>query len=192
MNIGEELVASYLRHVRGCDFTQQNLYTPDTQGEVDVVGINLKARKIFVCEVAIHLSTGLQYTKGNLPNNVQKLSEKFSRDIEYATKYFPDHERHFMLWSPVVRDTRAGSKYNQMRDIEEIGAVIRHKHGVDIDFVINDRFAACLNEMRKLAASKTEELKCPVMRLMQIEESLSKHLRPNRNNRPAAALGSPA
>ena len=42
MNIGEEFVASYLRHIKGCDFTQQNLYTVDPQGEIDVVGVNLK------------------------------------------------------------------------------------------------------------------------------------------------------
>lgn len=84
MNIGKELVASYLEHLKGCDFIQKNLYTPDTQGEIDVVGINLKKKKVYVCEVAIHLVTGLRYTKERQPNNVKKLTEKFSRDIEYA------------------------------------------------------------------------------------------------------------
>ncbi len=191
MNIGEELVASYLRHIKGCEFTQQNLYTPDTQGEVDIVGINLKLRQVFVCEVAIHLSTGLQYTKGNQPNNVQKLTEKFSRDIEYAEKYFPDYERHFMLWSPVVRNTRPGSKYNQWKDLQEIDQIIREKYNTRLDFIVNERFATCLDEMRRLAASKTEELKCPVLRLMQIEESLNRHLRADKA-RLNAATGTPA
>lgn len=189
MNIGEELVASYLRHVQGCEFTQQNLYTPDAQGEVDVVGINLEARKVYVCEVAIHLSTGLQYTKGNQPNNVQKLVDKFSRDIDYATKFFPDYSRHFMLWSPIVRGTRKGSKFNQLRDLEEINLAIRERYGVSIDFVVNHRFASCLNEMRQLAATKTEEVKCPVMRLMQIEETLGKFLRTNRQVLAQKAIG---
>ena len=180
MNIGEELVASYLRHIKGCDFTQQNLYTTGTQGEVDVVGINLEQRKVYVCEVAIHLSTGLQYTKGNQPNNVQKLTEKFSRDIDYADKYFHDHERHYMLWSPIVRNTKAGAKFNQMKDIEEIGRIVLERHGVSIDFVINENFASHLREMRLFAARKTEEMKCPVMRLFQIEESLNKFLTTNR------------
>jgi Holliday junction resolvase-like predicted endonuclease len=57
-NLGEELVASYLEYIKGCDFIQKNLYTPDVQGEIDVVGINLKSKEIYVCEVAIHLTTG--------------------------------------------------------------------------------------------------------------------------------------
>ncbi len=85
MNIGEELVAAYLQAIKECDFTQQNLYTPDVQGEIDVVGIRLKnPRTIYICEVAIHLVTGLRYTKGSTSNNVDKLTEKFARDIEFA------------------------------------------------------------------------------------------------------------
>ena len=60
MNVGEQLVSSYLRYIRKCDFIQTNLYTVDVQGEIDVVGINLAERKVYVCEVAIHLTTGLQ------------------------------------------------------------------------------------------------------------------------------------
>lgn len=55
MNVGEELVSAYLQHILGCDFTQQNLYTIDSQGEIDVVGLNLKDRSVYICEVAIHL-----------------------------------------------------------------------------------------------------------------------------------------
>lgn len=58
MNIGEEIVAAYLQYVKHCEFIQQNLFTPDVQGEIDVVGINLEPKEIYVCEVAIHLTTG--------------------------------------------------------------------------------------------------------------------------------------
>ena len=177
MNIGEELVATYLEHVKGCDFVQQNLYTPDVQGEIDVVGINLKERKVFICEVAIHLQTGLQYTKDKRPNNVQKLTEKFSRDIEYAEKYFPDYERHLMLWSPIIKSAKEKSKHNQQKDIIQIGNNIKEKYGYDIEFVTNEKFLNCMNELRELAKTKTEELKNPVMRFLQIEEALTKHLR---------------
>ena len=44
MNIGEELVAAYLQHIKGCAFTQQNLRTPDVQGEIDVTGMDTDAR----------------------------------------------------------------------------------------------------------------------------------------------------
>jgi len=177
LNIGEELVASYLEHLKGCDFIQKNLYTPDVQGEIDVVGINLKEKKIYICEVAIHLLTGLRYVKEKRSNNVQKLTEKLSRDIEYANKYFPDYERHIMLWSPIIKGSKEESKYNQEKDITQIGANIKAKYRFDIEFVINEKFLGCLNELREFAKTKTEELKNPVLRLLQIEETLLKHVR---------------
>ncbi|MEJ8816228.1 hypothetical protein WKW77_34640 [Variovorax ureilyticus] len=99
MNVGEQLVSSYLRYIRKCDFIQTNLYTVDVQGEIDVVGINLREKKVYICEVAIHLTTGLQYVKDKRPNNVNKLVEKFTQDIAYARRYLADYSHEFMLWS---------------------------------------------------------------------------------------------
>jgi hypothetical protein len=176
VNIGEELVAAYLQHIKGCEFTQQNLYTPDVQGEIDVVGIDLSRRALYVCEVAIHLVTGLKYTKNKRPNNVEKLTEKFSRDIEYAQKYFPDYQRHFMLWSPIIRTSGESAAHNQEKDICHIKENIRHKYDVSIEFVVNEDFQRRIDELREYVRNKTEELKNPVLRLFQIEEALQKHL----------------
>jgi len=176
MNTGEELVSSYLQYILGCEFIQKNLYTVDTQGEIDVVGINLKEQRVYLCEVAIHLITGLQYTKGTAPNNVQKLTEKLNRDIQYATKFFPKYKKHVMLWSPIVKAGKDSSKYSQVRDIEEIKSNISNEHGIEVEFIINQKFLSCLQEMREFAAKTTAELKCPVMRFMQIEERLNKHV----------------
>jgi Holliday junction resolvase-like predicted endonuclease len=52
MNIGEEIVMAYLQYIKGCEFIQSNLYTPDVQGEIDVIGIDIDNKKIYVCEVA--------------------------------------------------------------------------------------------------------------------------------------------
>jgi len=49
-------------------------------------------------------------------------------------------------------------------------------HGVELELVVNERLQECMTEMRMFAASKSAELKCPIMRLMQIEEQLGKHL----------------
>lgn len=175
INVGEQLVASYLQYIRECEFTQMNLYTVDSQGEIDVVGIDLNRKKVYVCEVAIHLTTGLQYVKDRRPNNIQKLTDKFSRDIEYTNSHFADYEKHFMLWSPVVKG-KGGAQYDQLRHIEAIDQNIKTSFGVSIEFVVNERFRECLLEMRAFAKSKTADLKCPVMRLLQIEEHLAKHL----------------
>lgn len=172
INLGEEIVAAYLQYIKGCEFIQQNLYTPDVQGEIDVVGIDLESKTIYVCEVAIHLATGLSY----VPDNVAKLTEKFSRDIEYANKYFPDYTKKFMLWSPIVKKARDGAKFNQMTDVEKIKANIHAKYGVILDCIINEKFSARLSELRDYARNETKELKSPVLRLMQIEEFLKKHL----------------
>ena len=176
-NFGEELVASYLEYIKGCDFIQRNLYTPDVQGEIDVVGINLKSKRLYVCEVAIHLTTGLRYVKDKQPNNPNKLTDKFSKDIEYANKYFPDYKKHFMLWSPIIKDAKDTSKYNQVRDLENIERNIKKKYGVNIEFIVNEVFLNCLNELREFAKRETKELKSPVLRQLQVEEYLKKHVK---------------
>jgi hypothetical protein len=175
-NVGEEIVAAYLEYIKGCEFIQQNLYTPDVQGEIDVVGIDLESKTIYVCEVAIHLITGLQYVKDSQPNNVNKLTEKFSRDIEYTNKYFPDYSKYFMLWSPIVRVAGEKARFSQMADIDRITANIQAKYGVTLECIINERFANCLAELREYACSETKELKSPVLRFMQVEEYLKRHI----------------
>jgi hypothetical protein len=177
INIGEQIVASYLRYKRGCEFIQTNLYTVDSQGEIDVVGMNLKEKKVYVCEVAVHLSTGLQYTKDKRPNNIQKLTEKFSRDIEYARTYFPEYEREFMLWSPIVKLRGGNATYDQIGHLRSVDETIQQQYGVAIEFVVNERFQNCLNELREFSRRQTAELKCPVMRLFQVEEQLARHLK---------------
>ena len=176
INVGEELVASYFQYIRGCDFIQKNLPTVDAQGEIDVVGINLKEKKLYIAEVAI-LSTALQLTYNKRPNNIQKLTEKFSRDIEYAKKYFAGYDRHFMLWSPIVKGGgKRALQYDQLDHLKQLNSNIRSKYKVEIEFVVNERFLSCLNEMRTFVKSKSGELKCPVMRLLQIEDWLTKHV----------------
>lgn len=177
VNMGEEIVAAYLQYIKGCEFIQQNLYTPDVQGEIDVVGIDLESRTIYVCEVAIHLVTGLMYVKGIQPNNVNKLTEKFSKDIEYANKYFPDYKKYFMLWSPIVKESGEKAKFSQMADIEQITKNIQTMYSVTLDCIINKKFSDCLEELREYARSETKELKSPVLRFMQVEEYLKKYIR---------------
>ena len=156
VNLGEEIVAAYLQYIKGCEFIQQNLYTPDVQGEIDVVGIDLHTKSIYVCEVAIHLVTGLQYVKDSQPNNINKLTDKFSKDIGYTNKYFPDYEKHFMLWSPIVKSSGANPKNNQFEDIERITANIQARYGVVLECITNQRFADCLAELREYARHETK------------------------------------
>jgi Holliday junction resolvase-like predicted endonuclease len=47
-NVGEEIAGLYLQIERGCDFIQYNLYTPDVQGEIDVVAGNFTDRTVYM------------------------------------------------------------------------------------------------------------------------------------------------
>lgn len=175
-NPGEEIVGEYLKHFLNCDFVEYNLYTPDVQGEIDVVGINPKHKIVYICEVATHLVTGLQYVKERHPDNVSRFTKKFRKNIQYANKYFEGYEKHFMLWSPVVKNQGVGAKNNQTRDIEEIQKNLRTEFGVELEPIVNQAYLSCLLQLREYAARETKELKSPILRLMQIEEKLTKHV----------------
>jgi len=102
-NPGEHLVGQYLRHLKNCDFVEYNLQTKFKQGEIDVVGINSDEKQVYICEVATHLETGLQYTKNNRPDNVERFKSKFIKNIKYAKDNFQGYDCHYMLWSPIVK-----------------------------------------------------------------------------------------
>lgn len=174
-NPGEEIVGEYLKLFLACDFVEYNLYTPDVQGEIDVVGINPKDKIVYICEVATHLITGLQYVKNQQPENVERFTRKFRKNIQYANKYFEGDEKHFMLWSPIVKNQGPAAKHNQIRDIEEIKENLRLEFGVKLEPIINQDYLNCLIQLRGYAAKETKELKSPILRLMQIEEKLTKH-----------------
>jgi hypothetical protein len=185
-NIGEEIAGAYLKACLGCDFLEFNFQTPDIQGEIDVVGIDIKRRILYVCEVATHPVTGLMYVdpKTKQPANVDRLVKKFTKDIAYAKKYFADYQHVFMLWSPVVREASPTAKHNQMADLASITSQISNEQAIEVRLIVNKKYQECLHALREYAATETKELKSPVLRLMQIEEKLKKHLS-RRSSRPA-------
>ena len=175
-NIGEEIAGMYLKVCKDCDFVEYNLYTTEVQGEIDVVGINTKNKKVFICEVAIHLETGIQYTKNNQPDNYNRFLKKFEKDITYANNRFDDsYEKTFMLWSPIVKNQKETAKHNQLNALKEVQKHIKDKYNVDLQLIINQTFMDCLDELRTYAGKQTVELKSPILRLMQIEYKLGRH-----------------
>jgi hypothetical protein len=176
MNIGEEICGEWLRYVKKCEFIQYNLKTPGVQGEIDVIGLNIKDRTVYACEVAIHLITGLQYVKGNQPDNVARLTAKFRKDINYLSKEFPDYTRVYMLWSPIVRNQKSGSKHNQLNDIKNIADTLSSEYHVKIELIVNRRFQEALEALRAVAGNTSKELDSSVMRYLQVEEHLASHL----------------
>lgn len=176
-NIGEILVGDFLRIKHNCDFIDHNVYTRDGQGEIDVVWIDNKSKKVYICEVAIHLTTGLQYTKDKRPDTCTRLIAKFTKDIEYAEKYFPDYAKEFMLWTPIVKNSKGKIEYNQRDHLERMVAGIKETKGVEVHLVVNEKFHAAFLELKKYAANTSEEWKSPVLRLLQVEGWLEKHIK---------------
>lgn len=175
-NIGEEIAGTYLKTILNCEFVEYNLYTNDVQGEIDVVGVNNVDKKVYVCEVAVHLTTGLQYTKNGRPNNTNKLIDKFEKDIDYANKRFDkSYKKIFMFWSPIVKNQKVGTSNNQLESIVKVKEHLKNKLGVNLELIVNEDFKKCLSELRKYSGEQTEELRTPILRFMQIEEKLNKH-----------------
>jgi hypothetical protein len=184
-NVGERLVGDYLRISKHCDFIDYNVYTRDAQGEIDVVGIDNKTRKVYICEVAIHLTTGLQYTKNKRPDTCERLIAKFTKDIEYAERYFVGYEKEFMLWSPILKNSKGKIEYNQLDHLNRMVEEIQIKKHVSVQLMINQDFHQAFMELKRYAATASEELKSPILRLLQIEGRLERHINRTSIRRPA-------
>jgi hypothetical protein len=180
-DVGEEIVGAYLRYIQKCELVQYNarILGDAGRGEIDVVGLNLADKNAFFCEVATHIR-GLQYVRNGRPDNVARLVSKFRRDVKYAESYFRDYSHTFMLWSPVVRvPARPDTKYSQFRDVESVSAAVEKEFGIKLELVIKERYWEKLQELRKFAGMTSENVESPIIRLMQIEEWLRKHLSKN-------------
>jgi G:T-mismatch repair DNA endonuclease (very short patch repair protein) len=123
---GEHLVGQYLREILNCDFVEFNLQTKFVQGEIDVVGINSTTNQVYICEVATHLETGLQYTKARRPDNVDRFVKKFKKNIEFSERNFQEYEVSYMLWTPIIRIPKSNNtKHKKLKYIEYIRSKIR-------------------------------------------------------------------
>jgi len=177
-NPGEQIVGEYLKWIKGCKYVLYNTPTDREQGEIDVIGVNSSGKKVYVCEVATHMQTGLNYVNARTrePDNVGRFIKKFSKNITYARKEFADHNLTFMLWTPLVKINKQGSKANQHKDLDDILKSIKTSHNVDIEVISNRKYYGCLMELKEFAKRETKEMKSPIMRAYQIEGKLKKHL----------------
>ncbi|WP_439183648.1 hypothetical protein [Carboxylicivirga taeanensis] len=176
-NPGEHLVGQYLREIKKCDFVEYNLQTKFTQGEIDVVGIDSVKKEVFICEVATHLETGLQYTKNNRPDNVNRFVDKFTKNVKYARKNFSGYKCHFMLWTPIIKiPKKENAKNNQLNDIITIKNTLLERQSIDLELIYNESYLDCINKLRARAKETSQALTSPILRFLQIEEKLKQHL----------------
>jgi len=159
-DVGEYIVGAYLRLVLNCDFIEYNVRPPggglEGLGELDVLGLDFKNNKAYLCEVTTHIS-GLQIGK-NYESTVIKIAQKHQRQIKYAEENLKQFEKiHYMYWSPVV------SKGGLLKGLENIEG---------FELYINGKYKKCIEELRQLAAKKTHDAKNPFFRMLQIMEHL--------------------
>jgi hypothetical protein len=183
-NPGERLVGDYLRHVKGCDFVDFNVYTTATQGEIDVVGVALATKHAYICEAVTHLTTGIQYVKNARPDTSDRLIKKFIKDIQYGSQAFTNYTVSYMLWSPVVRHSNGKPEYDQFAHLKRVEEEVKSKTGIEIVLVINKAYVEAIDALRAFARAETKELKSPVMRFLQIEEWARKNMKRGSNKVP--------
>ncbi len=160
--MGEYIVGAYLKIKKGCHYVDYNVRPPvgglEGLGELDVVGIDLKGEKVYLCEVTTHLK-GLNYK--DYPTTVRKIREKHARQKDYAEKYLPEHfQKSYMFWSPVV----PSGLVRQLADTA----------GGEIEFVTNEEYSSCIEELRKVAKKEARDFGNPFFRALQIMESAAK------------------
>lgn len=157
LDIGESLVGSYLRYVESCDFVHYQTYG-EGQGELDVIGMRLADRRVWLCEVAIHLG-GLEYGTGYAGSR-DKVRQKIDRAETFADRLFGDQRATFDFWSPRVPPGLAAMLHELEREYAE--------RGLDVVFVINERFTERMATLRDRAGRDVKSTAEPAYRLLQI------------------------
>ena len=156
--MGEYVVGAYLKQRLKCDVVDYNVRPPDggLEGlaEFDVVGLKFSDRLAYICEVVTHLD-GINY--GNNRKTIERIRKKHERQRWYAKEYLPDFTPIFMLWSPVVPK----------------GYLTQHLQTIQsLELFINERYKACVDELRKDAKRTTRDTGNPFLRALQILEHL--------------------
>lgn len=158
-DMGEYLVGAYLKLLLHCDVVDYNVRPPggglQGLGELDVIGLDFRNMRAYLCEVTTHLD-GLLYVDN--PTTIQRITAKYERQQNYAQDRLPQFtERHFMLWSPVVP---IGYRTEQLEQI------------AGLELVINGEYTRRVDQLRQMAATETYDACNPFFRVLQILEHL--------------------
>ncbi|HCE42853.1 MAG TPA: hypothetical protein DET40_04845 [Lentisphaeria bacterium] len=157
-DVGEYIVGAYLQLKLGCDVVSYNVRPPggglEGLEELDVVGIDLKSHRAYICEVTTHIR-GTLY-KDN-PTTVRKIRNKHERQKRYGAKYLENFNCKYMFWSPVVPE----------------GYITEHLSKIKgLDLVINGKYKSKVEELQELAKETTHDARNPVFRILQILEHM--------------------
>lgn len=180
--VSEEICGEYLKEVLKCDFVEYNIRTTLSQGEIDVVGVRISDKTVYLCEVAAHIH-GLGYSRNGKSADYEIFKMKFLKNLEYAKDKLPDFENiKLMIWSPIVKISGDKANYCVYKELIRLQKDIKEEKGHEIDLVINEHFESKLKELRQIASKQTTNFASRILRYLQIEEFLDKHLISYRNS----------
>lgn len=157
-DIGEYIVGAYLQLKLGCDVVDYNVRPPggglEGLEEMDVIGLDLKSHRAYLCEVTTHIR-GLLYTDNR--TTVERIEKKHERQKRYGKKYLEQFQCQYMFWSPVV----------------PVGFITEGlSHLPDLELVINGEYKRRVEELKVLARETTHDARNPVFRVLQILEHM--------------------
>lgn len=115
---------------------------PNAQGEIDVIGFQIAARRVRLCEVATHLD-GLLYSSGNA-DTLKKIRQKTERAAKFAASMFDGHEAVIEWWSPKASPILVAG-------LQHIQAEHRAA-GTQLEFVVNETYSTRVCELMTIAA----------------------------------------
>ena len=161
--VGEEIVGSWLLNIALCDFIRYNVSIGSgSDGEIDVMGIDLKNSVMYVCEVASHIH-GLGYA-----NNKTKIVEKFRRAKGYMRTLYQDYapkRTRYMFWAPVVGGPKC------WEELHGVVTVLKEEQGIDLELFVEKDYLKELRQLRVKAGPPLERNATdPILRLLQLEE----------------------
>ncbi len=158
MDLGESLVAAYMRHVRCCDVVLTNVHLSSVQGELDVVGVRPdKPQRVWLCEVTTHIR-GMN-NPASRPAR-QRVKEKVLRASKFAKDVFPQAEHRFEVWSPRVRP---GVLVELQAGIDDLGP-----HDLHVELITNDAYTARIQKLVEKARDNPSTTGEDAFRLLQI------------------------
>ena len=80
-----------------------------------------------------------------------------------------------MLWTPIAKSTGENAKNNPSKDLQEIKNEVKADFNVELIIIANRDYLNAIEELRKVAAKTSYEMNSPIMRFMQIEETLKQN-----------------
>lgn len=154
--MGEYAVGAYLKLILKCDVVDYGVRPPGGGmaglSELDVIGLRFSDMHAYLCEVTTHLD-GTLYGNG-AADSIARIARKHDTQMWYADTYLADfREPEFMFWAPCV----------------PVGRITTGLQAIaTLDLVINDRYAAAIDELRSLARATKATTGNPFFRSLQI------------------------